>query len=214
MKVVQIVATDNKTASKIDLGDTLEGLNKSQRREVLDQVGELLVTQVLEYVAESTSPINGKPFAKLSNEYSEKKEEETGSSEPNLDLTGDMLNSLDYKIIGESIELGVYGDDAVKADGHNNFSGRSKLPKRQFLPNKGELFDDKIIDIINSAIDLYKAENTELDESILKSINSSERLYDYLKSEFGDMSKAKIKDLVLSSEAAVLLDELDMLDLL
>lgn len=214
MKVTQAIATDSKTASKIDLSDALEGLNKSQQREVLDQVGELLVTQVLEYVAGSKSPVDGSKFVSLSDEYAKKKKEETGSDAPNLDLTGEMLSSLDYKIVGQAIELGVYGDDAGKADGHNNFSGKSKLPKRQFLPEEGQLFDDKIVDIVNEAIELYKAENVELDENILKSINSSERLYDYLKSEFGDMSKSKIKDLVLSSESAVLLDELDMLDLL
>ena len=214
MKVLETTASKNKTASKIDLSDALEGLNKSQQREVLDQVGELLVTQVLEYVADSKSPVDGSAFVALSKDYAEKKKEETGSSAPNLDLTGDMLSSLDYKIIGNSIELGVYGADAGKADGHNNFSGESKLPTRQFLPNKGELFDESIMDIINEAIDLYKADNLELDESILKTVETKADLYEYLSNEFDWLSKPKIKELVLTTEMAATLDKYDLLELL
>lgn len=214
MKVLETIASKNKTASKIDLSDALEGLNKSQQREVLDQVGELLVTQVLEYVADSKSPVDGSAFVVLSKEYAEKKKEETGSSAPNLDLTGDMLSSLDYKIIGNAIELGVYGADAGKADGHNNFSGESNLPTRQFLPKKGELFDDAIVDIINEAIDLYKADNLELDESVLKTVETKADLYEYLANEFDWLSKPKIKELVLTTEMAATLDKYDLLDLL
>lgn len=205
---------DKKTSTKIDFSDVLDGLNKSQQREVLDQVGELLVTQVLEYVANSKSPIDGSTFHALSDEYAKKKKEETGSDDPNLDLTGKMLSSLDYKIIGQAIELGVYGDDAGKADGHNNFSGKSKLPERKFLPDKGELFDDEIVNIINDAIDMYKADNLSLDEDVLKNIDTKEELYGYLANEFDWLSKPKIKELILSSELATTLDKFDLLDLL
>ena len=215
MKAISTTANKNKTASKIDLSDSLEGLNKAQQREVMDQIGELLVTQVLEYVADSKSPIDGSAFVALSKDYAEKKQEETGSSAPNLDLTGDMLSNLDYKITGDTIELGVYGDEAGKADGHNNFSGESKLPTRQFLPKAGESFDDSIVDIINEAIDMYKAENLDiLDESVLKEINNSEELYNYLENEFDMTSKKKIKELILSTEMATTLDKYDLLDFL
>lgn len=214
MKVTSVTATDTKTAATIDMSDVLEGLNKSQQREVLDQVGELLVMQVLEYVADQKSPVDGSPFKELSEEYAAKKKAETGSDAPNLDLSGDMLNALDYKVKGTDLEIGVYGDEAPKADGHSNLSGKSKLPERAFIPNKGELFDDQILNIINDAIELYKADALELNEDILQMINSSDRLYDYLSSEFDGMSKSKIKEMILSSELATTLDKYDLLELL
>ena len=151
----------------------------------------------------------------LSKSYAEKKKEETGSTAANLDLTGSMLNALEYKIKDNGIEIGVYGkEDAGKADGHNNFSGLSKLPRRQFLPDKGQSFDDPIKELIKDHIEAYKADNMELDDSKLKQIETTNELYDYLRTEFEGLTKSEIKQLVLQSEIATQLDDFDILDLL
>lgn len=150
----------------------------------------------------------------MSEEYKALKKAETGSSEANLDLTGEMLSSLDYKVKGNTIEIGVFGEDAGKADGHNNFSGKSKLPTRQFLPKEGQLFTSSINKLLQETIDSFKADNMSLDESKLQYINNKKDLYDYLQSEFDGMSRGKIKDLILQSELSVSLDKFNLLELL
>jgi hypothetical protein len=165
-------------------------------------------------VADSKSPVDGSSFQALSKDYGDKKQTETGSRKPNLDLTGEMLNSLDYKIVGDKLEIGVYGEDAPKADGHNNFSGKSKLPKRQFLPESGQAFDDSIKSLIADTVEQYKADNLELKAKDLKQVETKSDLYDLLKEYLGDYERARLKELVLSSELAAQLDEYDLLGLL
>lgn len=214
MEVKEAKATQNKISSTISLKSEIQGLNKAKTSELLDQIGELLVEQVLSSVADSTSPITGRSFKGLSEEYKALKKAETGSSEANLDLTGEMLSSLDYKVKGNTIEIGVFGEDAGKADGHNNFSGKSKLPTRQFLPKEGQLFTSSINKLLQETIDSFKADNMSLDESKLQYINNKKDLYDYLQSEFDGMSRGKIKDLILQSELSVSLDKFNLLELL
>ena len=214
MKIIKTEATDSKTASLIDLGDELNGLTKAQKKEVLTDIGELLVGQILEACADSKSPVTGRAFHKLSKEYAKKKQAEVGSKDPNLDLNGEMLDALDFKIVGDKIDLGVFGSDAPKADGHNNFSGKSKLPERRFLPGEGQGFTSDIDELISDTIKAYRADNLSLDDSKLKVIESKADLYEYLRSVIGDFSRAEIRGLVLQSELAAELDAFDLLDLL
>lgn len=215
MKTVKTEATGNKTASIIDLSDELDGLTKAQKRELVDQIGELLVEQVLSYVADVSTPVSGAGFKKtLSPEYKKRKLDEIGSGEPNLDLTGEMLNSLDYKVQGERIELGIFGEDAPKADGHNNFSGKSSLPQRRFLPGEGQEFKSDIKRLVKETVESYKADNVRVTKEDLKDIESKKDLYDYLKDQIGDLPRKRLAELVLQSELAAELDGADLLDLL
>jgi phage gpG-like protein len=215
MKTVKTEATGNKTASIIDLSDELDGLTKAQKRELVDQIGELLVEQVLSYVADVSTPVSGAGFKKtLSPEYKKRKIDEVGSGEPNLDLTGEMLNSLTYKVQGEKIELGVFGEDAPKADGHNNFSGKSSLPQRRFLPGEGQEFKSDIKRLVKETVESYKADNVRVTKEDLKDIESKKDLYDYLKDQIGDLPRKRLAELVLQSELAAELDDADLLDLL
>lgn len=215
MKTVKTEATGNKTASIIDLSDELDGLTKEQKRELVDQIGELLVEQVLSYVADVSTPISGAGFKRtLSPEYKKRKLDEVGSGEPNLDLTGEMLNSLTYKVQGEKIELGVFGEDAPKADGHNNFSGKSSLPQRRFLPGEGQEFKSDIKRLVKETVESYKADNVRVTKEDLKDIETKKDLYDYLKDQIGDLPRKRLAELVLQSELAAELDDADLLDLL
>lgn len=173
-----------------------------------------MITQIIESCADQKSPIDGSQFQKLSKEYAALKKAETGSSKVNLDLTGDMLGSLDFVASGNTLEIGVYGSEAPKADGHNNFSGKSQLPQRKFLPEKGESFDSSITEMVNNIVQEYRADHTELSSDRLESINTSEQLYKYLESIVGEVGKARIKELALSSEWAIMLADYDLLDLL
>lgn len=215
MKVIKTTASQTKTSSLLDFSDQLSGLSRDEKKEVLDIIGETIIDQILINCADEVSPIgtNGK-FKSLSKEYADKKKEETGNSDANLDLNGDMLGSLDYRITGDKIELGVFGSDAPKADGHNNYSGKSKIPTRQFLPKEGDSFSSDISSIIDETIDTYVADHTTIDKKRLDSINSKNDLYELLKQEFGNRARSELKSLVLRSELAIELQEADLLDLL
>lgn len=215
MKTIKTIASSNKTASVIDFSDQLEGLSRDQKSEVLDIIGETLVDQILLSCADETSPIDGNgSFKRLSKKYAEKKLAETGSDDANLDLNGEMLNALEYSVRGDKLELGVFGSDAPKADGHNNFSGKSKLPTRQFLPKEGQEFSSGIQSLIDDTINTYVADNTTLDKKKLDSVNSKADLYNLLKEEFGDLARSELKSLVLRSELAIELQNADLLDYL
>lgn len=214
METTKTTVSKSKTASTLNLSEDIRGLDRSQKDELLSQIGELLVEQILSSVADSKSPVNGNSFAPLSKDYATIKKAETGSSKPNLDLTGSMLQSLDFNVSGNNIEIGVFGEDAGKADGHNNFSGSSKLPTRQFLPDTGEEFDKSIMSLISDTVDQYKADNLQLDPKELETIESKAELYNYLSDVLGDLTMSELKDLVLSSEMAVTLEEFNLLDLL
>jgi len=214
MKTLKAEATETKTASTLEFKDELKGLTRAQRQEVLDQIGELLVEQILDYVGDQKSPVTGSAFKPLSLEYAKRKKEEVGNTRANLDLFGDMLSAVDYKIREDKIEIGVFGSEAPKADGHNNISGDSKIPTRRFIPSQGQDFTAEIKGLIKETVDQYKAENLRLKKKDLKDIQNTDELYRYLKGELGDMSRASLKQLVLSSELAVSLDEFDLLELL
>jgi len=214
MKVVRTEASSNKTSATIDLSDELSGLNKSQKKELADQIGELLIEQALLSVADAKSPITGTAFTALSKEYAEHKMDEVGNKKPNLDVSGDMLQDLDFKINGDQIDWGVFGSEAPKADGHNNLSGKSKLPERRFIPAKGQTFDESILSLVKDTVDAYKADHLELDETKLKDVETKSELYDYLKEELDGMSEAEIKEFILGSPLSVTLDKFDLLELL
>lgn len=112
----------------------LSKVPKEERTEVKQQVGEFIVNETLRAVAEGKSPVSGESFKRLSKKYAD--EEKLGDRTPNLELEGDMLSSLKFeKRKGDAIEVGIFSSREVpKADGHNNFSGDSSLPRRRFIP--------------------------------------------------------------------------------
>lgn len=173
-----------------------------------------MVEEILSSCADSKSAVDGSNFQKLSKQYGRLKLDEVGTKNPNLDFSGDMLSALDFNVKGDKIELGVFGSEAPKADGHNNLSGDSKLPTRRFLPDAGEGFSDEIQTLLKETIAAFKADNVTLKEEKLKDIDSSKELYDYLREAIGDYSNSELMKLVLQSELAVELDAFDLLELL
>jgi|18_taG_2_1085343.scaffolds.fasta_scaffold00339_23 hypothetical protein len=96
-------------------------------------------------LGDGKSPVaNRGSFKKLNKEYA--KEEKGGDTNPNLDLDGDLLNALTSKNKkGDKIEIGIFkAGEQGKADGHNNFSGKSTLPTRRFIPSEREKFKKSI----------------------------------------------------------------------
>lgn len=132
------------------------------RDRALNEIAEFVKTETLSYVGEGRSPVQGGAWKRsLSPEYKARKKAEGGSSFANLELSGDLLDSVDVvQKRGNTLSLQVSGSEAAKADGHNNFSGNSELPPREFIPNasKGQTFRREIIQGIRQIAEEFNDE--------------------------------------------------------
>lgn len=120
---------------------------KRSHKKALEEIAEYVRDEILQYVGEGKSPVSGGAWKRsLSPEYKKLKKEISGSDFANMELYGDMLDSLEYRIKGDTIEIGWFsGEQAAKADGHNNFSGESTLPTRQSIPKENQSFKRDIV---------------------------------------------------------------------
>lgn len=129
------------------------------RDQALEEIAEYIKTEALSYIADGRSPVAGGSFKRtLSPDYKDRKESISGVDYANLELHGDMLNALECESTrGTKLKFGIEGAEAPKADGHNNFSGESNLPAREFIPNasKGQTFRREIIKGIRQIAEEY-----------------------------------------------------------
>jgi len=142
-----------KTTYKLKLKDLialtdLKTLNMETKDQLKDEVGELLTDLVLKDTSNQRSAVSGQLWKHLSKEY-KKIKSKVAPGVANLELTGSMLDSFEYKKYRDGIEIGVFGGvDALKAEHHCEFTARARktpLPKRQFIPKKDEKFRPGIL---------------------------------------------------------------------
>lgn len=100
-------------------------------------LSEAIEEAVLDDMNSGRSSVTGQRWKSLSERYAD--EQKGGNRLANLLLDGDLQASFQVAPRGRS-ELRVTFDDDQqgKADGHNNFSGRSRLPLRRSIPDKSE----------------------------------------------------------------------------
>lgn len=139
-----------KITYKIDLNDLgdLSDLSKSEISQAKREVGQIAVEEILRFVSESKSPVSKESWKKtLSKEYRAQKKKKGGAPVADMDLTGNMLTALRAKPgKGDTVEVGIFTkSETGKADGHNNFSGDSKLPRRRFIPEEDQKFKRSIV---------------------------------------------------------------------
>lgn len=211
MKVTKTTTTKSETSSELDLFSDKK-LTARQKKEIRSQVGEYIVEQTAIAISKLQSPIEGGEFKKtLSPLYKKKKESEVGTNVPNLEYEGIMLDELSFEETDKGIKVGVFGERAPAADGHNNLSGDSQLPARQFLPKEGEEYKSKYKSDIERIISDVVAETTSFKKKDFEDVNSSKSLYDTLSNIFGKMTRAELKLAVFRNES--LLDFLEDMDL-
>jgi phage gpG-like protein len=134
-------------------------LDDDEREDLMSELGEYLLSEVLDHVAQGVSPVTGKPFQKLSTKYADN--EKGGTTLANLDLAGDMMSALEYQVEADGIKIGIFDEDqAVKAYGHiTGFKGHpwleGKAPKRKFIPSEKEYFASDIMAGVKELIDEY-----------------------------------------------------------
>lgn len=119
-----------------------------QEDEIKEEIGDYLRAAILDNVGEGVSPVTGGAFKKLNSKYA--KDEKKGDTTPNLDLNGDMLDSLEYEPTDRGLKIGIFDEDqAIKAFNHNV---GDTLPKRQFIPGPDQNFKKDIMKEINAII--------------------------------------------------------------
>ena len=125
------------------------------KRALLQEIRDFVIEKTLETVASQKSPVTGKKFRSLSPDYRAFKVKKRRPGVPNLEFSGAMLDALGGKVSGETITIQITGKQGDKADGHNNHSGKSKLPKRTFIPNskKDETYSKSIMRGIREILD-------------------------------------------------------------
>jgi hypothetical protein len=128
------------------------------RDTVKKEVGNYIVEAILSDVSKATSPVQGAGWQKtLNKRYAKEKSKYSNKLIANMELHGDMLDALEFKETANGIEVGIWDKSEVpKADGHNNFSGDSKLPERRFIPYKGQKFKSDILQEVASIITSYE----------------------------------------------------------
>lgn len=136
--------------------------NRQAKQEAKEQVADYLEDTILDYLSQGISPVTGKPFIGLSKNYKKIKAKISGSTKPNMELHGDMLDDFEVRIKGNEVSFGFHTDahdkSKLKAENHNKFTVRSrktKLPERRFIPYKDQkLHKDIMQDIAEIINDL------------------------------------------------------------
>ena len=135
---VKMPITKSKVTYTLNISEMIKDVPREDRAEVREQIATTVLSQILDDVSEASSPVSAQSFKPLSKDYKKKKIKEGKGGIANLEFLGDMLSSLDYRIKGNNITWGIFGDSTEKKKAENHNLGVT-LPKRQFLPNdKGE----------------------------------------------------------------------------
>jgi hypothetical protein len=153
----------------VDPGFDTDKMPRAKKSEMLDQIADFILDSVREDCESLKSPVDGSKFPKLSPEYKAKKKKLGGSGNPDLELTGSMLNGIKTKSSASTDEVKIYvtgRQNQLKADNHNKFSSESKgtsVPARKFIPNddEDETFRPGILRGIKSIVSEFMDEELE-----------------------------------------------------
>lgn len=159
---------------KLDLEDVPE----NRKEDAKEEVGQFLVDSIMENLDQGNSPVSGQSFKKLSKKYAEKMK--GGDRTPNLELDGDLRAAIGHESSEDGIIIGVMDkSQRPKADGHNNFSGKSNLPLRRFIPSEEEKFKKNILNGVDQIIETYKEQQEGISTDI-RDILSNQSIADLL----------------------------------
>lgn len=122
---------------------------RNARREAREAVASYLQHELLSMIGEGKSPVSGGAWRrKLTPEYEKEKAHESGVKFANLELSGDLLDSLSVEVKGSKVVIDVGKDQYGKAEGHitgQYGDGKMKADyRRQFVPQGNEEFKRNI----------------------------------------------------------------------
>jgi len=179
----------------------LSDVPSSERAKVKKDVGNFVVEEILRSVSGASSPVSGGRYkATLNKDYA--KAMKGGNTTANLELEGDMLDALEFKTTTDGIEVGIFKSSEVpKADGHNNFTGKSKLPTRQFIPKDKQKFKRNIESGIKGIVN--EAKVTKRDVDPFTSVFAIEESAERVEVQVGDLFNDDFLEQFLASEGII-----------
>ncbi len=201
-KTTKTTSTAKKVSSEIDLFSNTS-IPARAKRQIREEVGELLKDQILIAVGNQSSPIVGEKWPGISKSYKAFKKSQNLPGKVNMEFSGSMLDSLNFKPTTKGIEIGVFGSDAGKAEGHNNFDGGSSLPQRRFLPDEGQNFKRNITSTIDRIISDASLDKTKITRGKLSGVETKSQLFEFIASTFPSLTRLEAKESILGDESLV-----------
>jgi hypothetical protein len=138
----------------------IDDIPESERESALEEIAQFIRDSILDYVGEGKSPIAGGTYkGKLSKVYADL--EKGGDTLANLDLNGDMLDALEYRIEDDRVIIGIFkADQAIKSYAHNTgYEGHPTLEGkgyvREFIPKDDQMLKAEIIRGVGRIIEDY-----------------------------------------------------------
>ena len=137
---------------------------KKQQRAALRDAADYIHEQILSNCGEGkTSVEGGKWKRRLSPEYKKRKAEESTATFANLELEGDLLDSLTVKPADGKIEIQVSDDQRDKAEG-NLLGSYGRAPDaskaREFMPHaRGQKLTKEIMEGVADILREYAEED-------------------------------------------------------
>ncbi len=197
--VTGVTVNDSEISSDIRI-DFPPGLTAAQKNKIKQEAGEIVIDHILSTVSKAKSPIKGAAWEALSADYKKLKKSAGRGTKANMEFSGDMLDELKNKNTKEGFRIQIKGREAPKADGHNNFSGKSILKTRKFLPGEGDEFNGKVDRDIDSIIADEVAKSKKLNKRNFPPINSRRELNEFIREEFPGVSVQQAKDAILLND--------------
>lgn len=131
--------TKSEISQTIDLSEEL-GVDVSSQPRLVQEIGQALLERMIERTVDENKDINGRKFPKYSKSYQESDEFEFYNKDPsdiNLELTGAMIESLDFEQSGSKVTFDIESGQTGKAYGHiSGFEGHPTIKngkKRNFF---------------------------------------------------------------------------------
>lgn len=199
MRVEKTTVSSEEIASFIDL-ELPDSLSVADKIAIKEEAGEFLVDHILLRVGNARNPFTGAPYQGLTKEYRSDKAEDGAGTKANLESSGDMLDALGYSRTDNGVKLFVSGEEALRADGHNNFSGKSQIPTRKFLPEEGDSFPRSVTKEVEAMISERQVASVNIKRSELTSIASKVALNAFIATKFPEVTVAQAKTSILVSK--------------
>lgn len=135
---------------------------KGARREALDEVADYVKEAILSNTADQRTSVDGGRWKKkITKDYWKNvKSEESNVNGANMELTGDMLDALDTKVVSGKVRIQIAGDQEAKAEGNLIGSygrGPDSSKAREFMPHKrGQKLSPDIVAGIKQILERYE----------------------------------------------------------
>lgn len=132
---------------------------KDKREQALEEVATFVEESVLKNTGDGRTSVKGGKWVRgLTEEYAKKKGEESSADFANLELTGDMLDTLKTGVRGKKVFIEVDESERGKAEGHltGKYGKRSRIRPRQFMPVGGQELSPEIMNGVKRILKRYE----------------------------------------------------------